>query len=120
MNTSPSDPKDYIQQVLELYSHTPGTVGRISCADHRLAAEFHLRGIPLATIEAAFVLAASRRSFRAPDAFPLAPIRSMHYFIPVIEEVMANPLDTSYVAYIKSKLKGWSARNACSTPLKPA
>ncbi len=116
MNTSPSDPKDYIQQVLELYRHTPGTVGRISHADHRLAAEFHLRGIPLATIEAAFVLAASRRCFRAPDASPLAPIRSMHYFVPVIEEVMANPLDADYVAYVRSKLKSWAAATATQRP----
>jgi hypothetical protein len=120
MNTSPSDPKDYIQQVLELYRHTPGTVGRIGRADHRLAAEFHLCGIPLATIEAAFVLAASRRCFRAPDAPPLAPIRSMHYFIPVIDEVMTNPLAADYVAYLKSKLKSWPASAGHSTPLKPA
>jgi hypothetical protein len=120
MNTSPSDRNSYIQQVLELYRHTPGTVGRIGRADHQLAAELHLRGIPLATIEQAFVLAASRRCFRAPDASPLAPIRSMHYFIPVIEEVMANPLAADYVAYLKSKLKEWSDSAAHSTPLKPA
>lgn len=120
MNTSPSDLRDYIQRVLELYRNTPGTVGRISRADHRLAAEFHIRGIPPAIIEAAFVLAASRRCFRAPDASPLAPIRSMHYFIPVVEEVMANPLDADYVAYLKSKLKKWAASAGHSTPLKPA
>lgn len=120
MNTSPSDRSSYIQQVLELYRQTPGTVSRIGRADHRLAAEFHLRGIPLAAIEAAFVLAASRRCFRAPDAPPLAPIRSMYYFVPVIEEIMANPLDPNYVAYIKSKLKTWSAGATHSTSLKPA
>ena len=50
-------------------------------------------------------LAAARRCFRAPDVHPLAPIRSMHYFIAVIDEVLANPLDAGYVAYLKSKLK---------------
>jgi hypothetical protein len=53
------------------------------------------------------MLAASRRCFRVPDAPPLAPIRSMHCFVPVIEEVLINPLDDSYVEYLKSKLMKW-------------
>ncbi len=105
MNDSRSDQKDYIQQAVELYRNTPGTLGRVRREDRRLAAELHGRGISLSTLEQAFLLAAARRCFRAPDAPPLAPIRSMYYFIPVIDEILANPLDAGYVAYLKSKLK---------------
>jgi hypothetical protein len=111
METSLSDLKDYIKQAVELYRNTPGTLGHVRREDRRLAAELHSRGISLYTLEEAFVLAAARRCFRAPDAPPLAPIRSMYYFIPVVEEVLANPLDDGYVEYLKSKLKNWAANH---------
>ena len=112
METSPSDLKDYIKQVVELYLNTPGTLGRVRREDRRLAAELHDRGISLSTLEKAFVLTAARRCFRAAGAPPLAPIRSMYYFVPVIEEVLANPMDDSYVEYLKSELKRWVANPA--------
>jgi hypothetical protein len=111
MEAKKPDPKQYIKQLLELYCHTPGTLGRVRREDRRLAAELHGRGVPLSTLDKAFVLAAARRCFRAPDAPPLAPIRSMYYFVPVVEEVLANPLDDSYVEYLKSKLKNWAANH---------
>jgi hypothetical protein len=100
-----SDPKDYIKQALELFRNTPGTLGRVSREDRRLAADLHARGISLSTLEEAFTLAAACRCFRPPDALPLAPVRSMHCFIPVVEKILANPPAPSYVAYLKSKLK---------------
>jgi hypothetical protein len=114
METSPSDLKSYIKQVVELYRNTPGTLGRVRREDRRLAAELHGRGISLSTLEAAFVLTAARRSFRAAEAPPLAPIRSMYYFVPVIEEVLANPTDAGYLEYLKSKLKKWAVNPALS------
>jgi hypothetical protein len=100
-----SDREKYIKQVLELYRDTPGTLGRVRREDRLLAADLHDRGITLSTIEAAFIVAATRRCFRPPDVHLLAPIRSMHYFLPVIDEILANPLDAAYIAYLKSKIK---------------
>jgi hypothetical protein len=105
MNANSSDQRDYVRQVIELYRNTPGTLGRVRREDRRLAAELHGRGISLSTLEQAFLLAAARRCLRSPDAPPLAPIRSIYYFIPIIDEVLANSLDAGYVAYLKSKLK---------------
>ena len=101
--------ENYIKQVLDLYRCTPGTLGRIRREDRLLAADLHDRGVSLATLETAFVLAAARRCFRPSDARPLTPIHSIHYFMPVIEEILANPLDASYVAYLKSKLRQYAA-----------
>ena len=47
-------------------------------------------GIPLTTVETALLLASLRRANRRPDALPLGPIRSLHYFLPVIEELLAH------------------------------
>ena len=35
---------------------------------------------------------------------PLGPIRSVHYFLPVIEELLAHPVPESYVAYLRCKV----------------
>jgi len=109
MQSSPLNRESYIKQALALYRCVPGTLGRIRREDRLLAADLHDRGINLSTLDAAFVLAAARRCFRPPDAYPLAPIRSMHYFMPVIKEILANPLAAEYLAYLKSKLKNYIA-----------
>jgi hypothetical protein len=104
MQSNPQNRQRYIKQALDLYRAIPGTMGRIRREDRQLAADLHDRGINLAALEVAFVLAAARRCFRSPDAHPLTPIRSMHYFIPVIEEILVNPPAAEYLAYLKSKL----------------
>ena len=100
-----SDLNQYVAQLLELYLHTPGTLGRVRREDRRLAAELHTRRVPLLTIEEAFLLATARRCLRAPDVPPLAPVRSLHYFVPVVEEVLASPLPAGYPEYLKWKLQ---------------
>ena len=95
----------YVKQLLDLYRHTPGTLGRVRPADRHLALEFHKRGIPLSILEQACLLAAARRSLRAPDAPLLSPVRSLHYFVPVIDELLATPLPDGYLEYLKHKMK---------------
>jgi hypothetical protein len=50
------------------------------------------------------LLASARRLFRDPTSAPLQPIRSLHYFLPVIKEVSAGPLSPDYVKYLRLKL----------------
>jgi hypothetical protein len=109
MEAGTSDPKQYVKQLLELYRRTPGTLGRVRREDRRLAVELYSRRVSLQTIEAAFLLATARRSLRAPDAAPLAPVRSLAYFVPVIEEVMTTPLPGEYRDYLKHKLRNIQA-----------
>jgi hypothetical protein len=100
-----SNPGDYIKQLLELYRQTPGTLGRIRREDLLLALEFHKRGIALPILEKAFLLATARRYLRDPKAPPLGPVRSLHYFVPVVDELLANPLPDSYFDYLQAKTK---------------
>ena len=79
---------EYVQRVLEAYRSTPGTAGVVRRLDRTFATELYGRGVPLATVENALILAAARRSARPADAAPLATIRSLAYFAPLIEEVL--------------------------------
>ena len=58
--------------------------------DRMLAAQLYQRGVSVSVIENAFVLAATRRLMRPADAPPLGTIRSLAYFLPVIEEVLEH------------------------------
>lgn len=46
----------------------------------------------------------THRAARRPDAIPLGPIRSLHCFLPVIEELLVHPAPESYLAYLRSKV----------------
>jgi hypothetical protein len=98
------DPKTYLQSLTQLYLRLPDTPRRLSRFDHHLAHHLFDRHIPLALVETAFLLAAARRAARPPAAPPLGPIRSLHYFLPVIEELLENPLPDSYLAYLRRKV----------------
>lgn len=97
--------EQYIRQVLEAYRKTPGTMGTVRRPDRMLAAQFYQRGVSAAVIENAFVLAAVRRSMRPADAPPLGTIRSLAYFLPVIEEVLGSRVSPDYFQYLRYKLQ---------------
>ncbi len=96
--------QEYIHQVLEAYRKTPGTMGTVRRADRMLAAELYQRGVSLTVIENAFVLAATRRLVRPAGAPPLGAIRSLAYFLPVIEEVRELRVSPDYFRYLRHRL----------------
>jgi hypothetical protein len=97
-------PEEYVDQVLEAYRKTPGTTGTVRRADRRLAGELYQRGLSVKVIENALVLAATRRLIRPADAPPLGTIRSLAYFLPVIEEVLKLQVSPAYFDYLRHKL----------------
>jgi hypothetical protein len=99
-----TDLEAYRQTLTGLYLRLPDTPCRLSRYDLRLVHQLWDRQIPLTTVETAFLLASARRAARPPDALPLGPIRSLHYFLPVIEELLANPVLESYGAYLRTKV----------------
>jgi hypothetical protein len=97
--------EEYIRQVLEAYRKTPGTTGTVRRADRMLAAQLYQRGLSVRVIENALVLAATRRLMRPADAPPLGTIRSLAYFLPVIEEVLELRVSPDYFQYLRHKLE---------------
>ena len=96
--------QEYIRQVLEAYRKTPGTIGTVRRADRTLAAQLYQRGVSVVVIENALVLAATRRLVRPAGAPPLGAIRSLAYFLPVIDEVRELRVSPDYFRYLRNKL----------------
>ena len=96
--------EEYIRQVLEAYRQTPGTMGTVRRADRMVAAQLYQRGLSVKVIENALVLAATRRLIRPAHASPLGTIRSLAYFLPVIEEVLKLQVSPDYFDYLRHKL----------------
>jgi hypothetical protein len=79
-------------------------MGTIRRADRLLAAQLYQRGLSVKVVENALVLAATRRMIRPMDAPPLSTVRSLAYFLPVIEEVLELRVSPDYFEYLRCKL----------------
>ena len=101
----PTSPEEYVRRVLQAYRETPGTTGRVNQPDRLLAAQLQQRGVPFEAVDNALILAAARRLFRPADASPLATVRSLAYFLPVIEEVLEGQISSDYFRYVRNKLQ---------------
>jgi hypothetical protein len=104
--TTPADTLEfYVLAVLTLYIELPDTPNSASPLDEAWARLFHQRGIPLGVIEAALLLGSLRRRGRLLDAPPLAGIRSLAYFQPIIEELSRTPVSEGYRATLRLKMQ---------------
>ena len=105
--TIPKDPAgaDYVRRVLLAYKTTPGTTGHVRTADRRLARDLHARGVPLESVLDAFLLATARRYGRVAPGSPPATVRSLAYFVTIVDEVIAEPLVDGYRRYLEAALQ---------------
>jgi hypothetical protein len=97
-----SDRRPYVQAVIDTYIALPHTPDHARRSDRDLAAQFYDCDIPFSVVRVALLLATARRLIRHS---PLPPIRSLHYFLPVIEEVQHNLPSPSYVQYLELKIR---------------
>ena len=105
MKPNRSSREEYVRKVLDAYRQTPGTTGSARRQDRLLAAQLYDRAVPLKTVENALVLAAARRLLRPVDAPPLATVRSLAYFQPVIEEVQELKVSDDYFQHLRRRLE---------------
>lgn len=96
-------PALYVKSVLRYYLDLPDTPQRPRSHDRRVARELMDRAVPLALVEAALLLADARRRARPPNASPLEPIRSLSYFLPVIEELRQQTPADGYFEYLRAR-----------------
>lgn len=97
----------YVQRVLDAYRATPGACGVVRKPDRAFALQLFARGVPLAAVENALVLAAARRLARPAEAPPLGVIRSLAYFSPVIDEVLSMRVGEDYFQHLRHRLARW-------------
>jgi hypothetical protein len=100
----PADSRSFVSSLLECYIQLPHTPNSPSKHDRQLAKRLFERQISLDTLKTAFLLATSRRTFRPPGAPPLEPIRSLAYFLPVVEELLRTPADPIYTQLLADRL----------------
>lgn len=105
MEEARSAREDYSRRVLLAYCGTPGTTGKIRRPDRLLASQLYECGVPLVAVENALVLAAARRLFRNSNAPPLPPVRSLAYFMPIIEEVLALHISQDYFYHLRRTIQ---------------
>lgn len=102
-----SPERRYVRAVLARYLWLPDTPSQCSRHDRRLARSLYERGVPLLVVEAALLLAATRRALREPWLAPLPRVRSAHYYLPVVAEVLANRRqpDLDYLTCLLRRLR---------------
>ena len=101
----------YVEKIISLYLSLPETPPRSSQDDIRLAHDLYRRKTPAEIVEAALLLATVRRLYRDPSLPKLAPIRSLRYFLPVIEEIIASPPPSDYLSYLRYKFDAYAGKN---------
>jgi hypothetical protein len=108
MSSSEASDSAFVAAVLTLYADLPDTPLRPSAVDQFLARRLFTDAVPLPLIESAFLLATLRRGSRPPGLPPLPKIRSLAYFLPVIDELRLQSLPDGYLHYLRRKLRALS------------
>lgn len=100
-----TDALAYELAVVGMYLELPETPVSVSRSDRQQAQRWWQSRVPLRTVETALLLGSLRRLQRPAEAPCLAPIRSLAYFHPVVEELSQAPLPEGYCAYLQGKMK---------------
>ena len=102
---TPCDEAAYGATLIMLYLDLPDTPLRPSPQDQATARRLYQQGVPFSLAESALLLGSLRRLIRNSDLPPLAPIRSLAYFQPVITELQQQPLPNGYLDYLRVKFQ---------------
>lgn len=112
---STTERNSFVRAVLDLYLGLPHSAARRpSRSDRLLAEQLFDRAVPFEIVQAAFRLALARRDCRPPSDPPLPLVRSLHYFTPIIDELLAAP--HHYTDYINSRFRDLLPRSYGQTP----
>jgi hypothetical protein len=103
------DEAAYVATLIMLYVDLPHTPLRPGPQDQSTARRLYCQGVPLSLVESALLLASLRRLLRDSDLPPLAPIRSLAYFHPVIVELQQQSLPAGYLDYLRLKFQKLAA-----------
>ena len=107
---SSSFQSNYVTRVLGLYVQLPDTPAQANAQDRLLAQQVLASGVPEGTVETALLLASLRRLVRDQSAGSLPRIRSLAYFLPVIEELGRQPARPNSLGFLRNKLRAAQGR----------
>jgi hypothetical protein len=101
---------EFVRAVLDYYLWLPGTATVVSRHDRACARALFRRGVPLEVVRSAMAVAVARRTFR--QGHPLPRVRALHFFLPVIDELLEVPCQPGYARYLEQKLGPLAAAKA--------
>jgi hypothetical protein len=104
-NTEPTEQEAYVASVRRSFLGLDCGSGNFGAAEIATARNLQRRGIPLAVVEDALLLGASRKYMSWFEGNALEPIQSLAYFREVIAEVQDKPFPPGYSAYLRMKVK---------------
>ena len=101
----------YMREILRLYIATPTVAGPVRNADRIYAENLFRQRVPLYAIANAFIVGAARRILHNGYTSPMPPVRSLHYFRNIIQEMLDRPPGYREIAILKKKLALYLDRN---------
>jgi hypothetical protein len=106
-NDRDSPQRRYIRAVLARYLWLPETPSVTSRHDRSVAKTLFERGVSLLVVEAALLLAAARRALRDSGLPPLPHVRALHYYLPVVAELLdeEQPPEHGYLIGLLGQLR---------------
>jgi len=100
-----NDPVGYVDEVLQLYRNTPTVLGHVRRADRALAQSLLRQGVPIYAVRNAFVIGSARRVLHNAFSTPIPPVRSLHYFLPIIREILDRPPGYREIQCLEQQLR---------------
>lgn len=94
-----------LREILDTYLRVPETPARASDADRALAQWALQRGVEPQNLAHAIRLATLRRHLRDPASPPLAPVRSLAYYLRTLEGLDDQALEPGYVDYVNYRFE---------------
>jgi hypothetical protein len=95
----------FVEEVKKLFLEVVPEVTSLTAADHRLACRWFSQRIPLPLLEKAFLLGSARKQVTRINRKGDPPIRSLHYFPPLLEEVRQLEVGENYWNHLRRQLQ---------------
>jgi hypothetical protein len=93
----------FVRAVLDLYLGLPHSAARRPSRNDRRLNEHSSIALFPSSWSRPPLLATLRRAERPLDTLP--PVRSLHHFVPVIDELLASPPDPGYLRDLQARLR---------------
>jgi hypothetical protein len=94
----------FVEEVKRLFLGSVPGAASFTAADHRLACRWFNQQIPLPLLEKAFLLGSARKQVTRINRKDDTPIRSLHYFQPLLEEARQLEVGESYWNHLRRQL----------------
>jgi len=99
------DSGNYVAAVRRIFLRQACAQGSFGAADEQLALDWNRRGISLRQVEQAVLLGTLRKYAALLNHDGGTPITTLHYFSPLIDEVLRTDVSADYWKYVSHKVK---------------